>query len=189
MAKNKLSKQEKRIRKLRMDVSLNAFGKRLENESNKRMRVLTGVNEKQYGIKVSEALRIVCEPFLEGKLGQKPEMIKSLFILGIIAWNMAVMGKSTEDKDIADIFDNLKENCGDIPDIGVVGKGKELFLECFQVMINRKQELFPDVNCVILEHELTWDGDNPRLMVATVPYEGDYTLPHDGGLFHNVKEK
>jgi hypothetical protein len=93
---------------------------------------------------MSEALEELVEPYLQ--INFKKNQLESMFSLGVLAWNLSIMDKKSSQEMLDEALLN-----------GMKGLGTEAIeVSRFLVteMIQRKKELFPDNNRMIMHFDL-----------------------------------
>ena len=104
--------------------------------------------------KMSEALFALVEP--EWDSCPDREAMRQLLILGVAAWNAAVMKGTAR----SDFLEGLAER--------FPSELREHYLkEVIEPLIRRKEKMFPHIHRPILSFELTWPSGEPYLTVLS----------------------
>ncbi len=169
----KITKQEKRLRRARresreenarQDKSLDDFVEKF-SASRSNETVLKNASENLYGVKVSEALREVCEPALGDSSGT--DVAREIFTLGAIAWNLECsVDELAGEEDIATLAKEMAIAVDEMDD-----DRKAIFLDSVSLFFRRKRERFPNVKCLIVDYEVVEVDGKWRLNVATTPLQ------------------
>jgi hypothetical protein len=134
--------------------------------------------QKQYtGVKLSEALIELCEPFEPEKLSTKE--FENLIGLAAVAWNIAVLPEEERLEKLADFVDTMplmrdELECeidtvlhADSKDTGVAPATTTLHF--IGAMIQRKDNLFPKDNRLVLNYNVKDSPEGPHLTVSSSP--------------------
>jgi len=138
---------------------LQRFGQKLEADGAVKASAFTmGVAAKRYGVKLSEALLEVCQPLLDTAEGN-PDRIRKCMMLGIMGWNLACV----PDSPVDDVVSKLAASAGSGPDAKEAVRMLRATIEHIKA---RKLELYPDINMLIMEHEVVFRGSSMQVNVA-----------------------
>jgi hypothetical protein len=132
--------------------------------------------QKQYGgIKLSAALIELCEPFEPEKLSTKE--FENLIALAAVAWNIAILPKEERLEKLTAFVDEMPEMRQELEnEIGVVlhddSKDSDFApatttLHFIGAMIQRKDELFPYDDRIIMNFNVKDNPEGPHLTVAS----------------------
>ena len=134
--------------------------------------------QKQYGdVKLSAALIELCEPFEPENLSTKE--FENLIALAAVAWNIAVLPKEERLEKLTAFVDEMPEMRQELEneiDTVLHDESKDTdfapattMLHFVGAMIQRKDELFPIDNRLILEFKVKDSPEGPHLSVSSVP--------------------
>jgi hypothetical protein len=107
-----------------------------------------------YGTKLSDAVIDVCQPFLDEVYGDEDAM-RSAVMVGITAWNIACVANGREEAMV-------RRMARDMITKATSGHSKsdlDALVSALRLMIERKNERYPDMDMVVVEHELLLNGD------------------------------
>jgi hypothetical protein len=162
--KKKITKREKRLRKARRMSGMGDFTSMIPSElCTDDPLVIEGASERVYGTKLSEALLTVCQPIIDEE-GRDIEATKKIIGLGVIAWNLACIGDLGDDA-VRKALDDMMESAGGWDEAQML-----TFCATVLPLVKRKRELFPDIDSIIMHHEILESGGTLRLNVASTPY-------------------
>lgn len=119
-------------------------------------KVLYGVGEN-----MSEALETLIEPFMS--LTENLIPLKLLVMLGIVAWNTTITGPEIRESLMASMRATLRQQEGE----QIVGA--EILDLMIDAMIERKKELYPHNQRLMLDFKLTEVGGGFHISVASTP--------------------
>jgi hypothetical protein len=134
--------------------------------------------QKQYGgIKLSAALIELCEPF-EPQNTTTREFDK-LIALAAVAWNIAVLPKEERLEKLTEFLEtmpNLKDELETEIDAVLHDDSKDsdigpatTILHFIGAMIQRKEDLFPNDNRLVLNYNVKDSAEGPHLTVSSAP--------------------
>jgi hypothetical protein len=136
--------------------------------------------QKQYGgIKLSAALIELCEPFEPENLSTKE--FEKLIVLAAVAWNIAVLPTEERLEKLTSFVDEMPEMRQELEhEIDTVlhndSKDTDFFsppatttLHFIGAMIQRKDELFPTDNRLIIDFNVKDSPEGPHLTVSSAP--------------------
>lgn len=83
---------------------------------------------------------------------------KSVITIGIIAWNMAIMGKDETSKEIVKLMNYSK--------MKIDPEAEQVMADLIKGLVQRKNAMFPEVKNIIFDFEVTEIGDEFNLQVA-----------------------
>ena len=142
---------------------VNALSQELDEDVRRRgskgVLPLNGYAEKVYGVKLSDALKKVCKPLLDNSIDDVDD-IRTVFIFGIVAWNLAVLSKFGPEKS-QENYDIIRSA---VPVNGVKDWDRNMTL-----LIERKQKLFPQIDMMLADCKVVHEGNQYRLAVAGTP--------------------
>jgi hypothetical protein len=134
--------------------------------------------QKQYGgIKLSDALIELCEPFDPEKLSAKE--FENLIGLAAVAWNITVLPEEERLEKLTDFVETMPRmreelKCeidtvlnADSKDNGIAPA--TTMLHFIGAMIQRKNKLFPMDNRLILNYKVKESQEGPHLTVSSAP--------------------
>jgi hypothetical protein len=138
--------------------------------------------QKQYGgIKLSAALIELCEPFEPENLSTKE--FEKLIALAAVAWNIAVLPKEERLEKLTSFIEtmpNMKEELEAEIDTVLHDDSKDnefapatTMLHFIGAMIQRKDELFPNDNRLVLNYNVKDRPEGPHLTVSSAPINHD----------------
>ena len=138
--------------------------------------------QKQYGgIKLSAALIDLCEPFEPQNLSTKE--FESLIGLATVAWNIAVLPDDERLEKLAAFVEEIPEMREELEneiDTVLHDDSKDTdfapattMLHFIGAMIQRKEELYPNDNRLILEFNVKDSPEGPHLTVSSAPINTD----------------
>jgi hypothetical protein len=138
--------------------------------------------QKQYGgIKLSAALIELCEPFEPQNLSTKE--FESLIGLVTVAWNIAVLPAHERLEKLAAFVEEMPEMREELEneiDTVLHDESKDTdfapattMLHFIGAMIQRKDELYPNDNRLILEFNVKDSPEGPHLTVSSAPINPD----------------
>ena len=160
MPANKLARKIKREKeKTRIPVSteksrLNALTRRMKESG-----LLKGhsiVPHEQSEEKLSGMLSIIAKPLLEHAKNFTER--KMAIAAAVVAWNMSLLPAEKQELMMRDFVNN--QNFHDPAD-------DTAFIEVLSFLLERKQELFPDVKRSVVDYTLTETKDTYQLSVAS----------------------
>ena len=134
--------------------------------------------QKRYGgSKLSAALIELCEPFEPENLSTKE--FENLIALAAVAWNIAVLPKEERLEKLTAFVDEMPKMRQELEnEIGTVlhddSKDTDFgpattTLHFIGAMIQRKDELFPNDNRLVLNYNVKDSLEDPHLTVSSVP--------------------
>jgi hypothetical protein len=132
--------------------------------------------QKQFGgIKLSAALIELCEPFEPENLSTKE--FENLIALAAVAWNIAVLPKEERLESLTALIEtmpNMKEELKAEIDTVLHDDSKDsdfgpatTMLHFIGAMIQRKDELFPNDDRIIVNYNVKDNPEGPYLMVSS----------------------
>jgi len=143
------------------------FGNKFTNETLRGKPMVWNYAENKYGIKISDALKILCEPLVEKLIpAHLPEDVElslrqTIYTLGMTVWNCCV---ATGNMELALAMVNGFA-------IAAVENGnstmsdQEMQERFFPDLIERKFKLYPHIDAIILSFELSYCENNWNLRV------------------------
>ena len=129
------------------------------------------------GIKLSAALLELCEPFEPEKLSTKE--FENLIALAAVAWNIAVLPKEDRIEKLTAFIDEMPTMRQELEaEMGKHSKDSKpvpaiTTVHFIGAMIQRKDELFPTDNRLILDFNVTDSPEGPHLTVSSAPVNTD----------------
>jgi phage gp29-like protein len=132
--------------------------------------------QKQYGgVKLSAALIELCEPFEPDILSTKE--LENLIALAAVAWNIAVLPKEERLERLTAFIEtipNMKEKLESEIDTVLHDDSKNsdfapatTMLHFIGAMIQRKDELFPNDDRIVVNYNLKDNPEGPYLTVSS----------------------
>jgi hypothetical protein len=132
--------------------------------------------QKQYGgVKLSAALIELCEPFEPDILSTKE--LENLIALAAVAWNIAVLPKDERLERLTAFIEtmpNMKEKLESEIDTVLHDDSKNTdfapattMLHFIGAMIQRKDELFPNDDRIVVNYNLKDNPEGPYLTVSS----------------------
>ena len=112
-------------------------------------------------IKMSAVILKLADPLLKKFLGNEKQ-VRSLISMTVTVWNLSMMPEDRQEGMRNEIIEQLVQKGGDAEDVASIVYLMDLILE-------RKRKFFFDIQTVIVEHQLTIDGDNINLDVGSAP--------------------
>ena len=98
-------------------------------------------------VKISTAIIEIARPLLEKY--QKRNRVSVLIELAILAWNLSFTSdEKMRDEAETSIINNMPD---EIDAVGVVS-----IMELVDMMLERKNKLYPDLNLVVMSHDLSF---------------------------------
>ena len=134
--------------------------------------------QKQYGgIKLSAALIELCEPFEPKNLSTKE--FEKLIVLAAVAWNIAVLPKEERLEKLSAFIEempNMRQELENEIDTVLHDDSKETdfapattTLHFIGAMIERKDELLPNDNRLIIDFKVKDSPEGTHLTVSSAP--------------------
>ena len=134
--------------------------------------------QKRYGgIKLSAALIELCEPFEPENLSTKE--FENLIALAAVAWNIAVLPKDERLEKLTAFVNDMPKMRQELEnEIGTVlhddSKNSDFApatttLHFIGAMIQRKDELFPNDNRLVINFNVKDSPEGPHLTVSSAP--------------------
>lgn len=129
-------------------------------EAFKDKKVLWNTAEKKYGVKLSDALKDLCEPIadeLTVNMTEEQELKarQEIYNFGMNAWNYCVIHKNIQDAlamgNLYVMVDKRKNKKGMPP----LKRRKQIFDD----LVKRKFELFPKIDAIIVRIDLDYIAD------------------------------
>ena len=111
------------------------------------------------GIKISEAILRINEP-LRNRY-QEPHRIEMVVFLTVMAWNMSLF----EGEERSELQEKIIEKFP--PDFG--GEDVAVLLDNLEMLIERKEKMFPDIREYIMDHQVIFSGNSFKLNVTAAP--------------------
>ena len=138
--------------------------------------------QKQYGgSKLSAALIELCEPFEPDNLSTKE--FEKLITLAAVAWNIAVFPEDERLEKLTSFIEtmpNMKEELESEIDMVLHDDSKDTgsapattTIHFIGAMIQRKDELFPNDNRLVLNYSVKDSSEGPHLTVSSAPINPD----------------
>ena len=129
------------------------------------------------GLKLSAALIELCEPFEPENLSTKE--FENLIALAAVAWNIAVLPKDERLEKLTAFVDEMPKVRQELEheiDTVLHDDSKDTgfapattMLHFIGAMIQRKEELFPNDNRLILNYNVKDSPEGPHLTVSSAP--------------------
>lgn len=154
VSKKRKKKPSKSTNKVQTSNQMKALSSRVEKLKNDK-GLISGTYEKN----VSDMLAEYAEPLTEDS--QNEEQTKRAIEFAIMGWNTAVLNKREGNNSALErVVDALRQH--------EPGR-EELLKKDLEVLIERKNEMFPDEDVLIADYELSFDSKgNIKLSVASV---------------------
>jgi len=112
-------------------------------------------------IKMSAVILKLADPLLK-KFWENKNQVRLIISMTVTLWNLSMMPEDRQEDLRNEMIEGLVPKGSDAEDIGSIVYVIDLILE-------RKNKYFPDIQKVIVDHQLTIDGDNINLDVASAP--------------------
>ena len=146
--------------------------------------------QKQYGgVKLSAALIELCEPFEPENLSTKE--FENLIALAAVAWNIAVFPKDEQLERLTSFIEtmpNMKEELEMEIDAVLHDDSKDTgsapattTIHFIGAMIQRKDELFPNDNRLVLNYSVKDSPEGPHLTVSSAPIDPERNSANTAG--------
>jgi len=164
--KNKKSRARKRFEKKRDELRLFKGDNMssLLGDSNAILDPKYAVEN--YGIKISEAVIKIAQPWLDDT--ETIENQKSVLATGVLGWNYSCFPKEKREGALASIRNiidgRMMESEAELTGI------KDLQVEIVKAMSERKNQLFPDIQCIIMKYDCVETPSGLDFNVATAPF-------------------
>ena len=126
-----------------------------KNTSGNKPQVLYGVGES-----MSDALETLIEPFMP--MMDSFMSLKLLLMLGIVAWNTAINGPEDREALVANLRATLPPQSENLA-------GVEMIDLIIDALIERKKQLYPHNQRLMIDFKLTELGDGHHISVASTP--------------------
>jgi hypothetical protein len=111
------------------------------------------------GMKISEAVLRISEPLLTRF--QEPHKIENIISLTVMAWNISIFEGEERTELQEKIIEKFPQDFG--------GEDIALLLDNIEMLIARKDKLFPDIREYIIDHKVSFSGSSYNLTVGAVP--------------------
>jgi len=164
----KINSHEERTKysdEMKTSQLVNSLADELKNDARKAggpgILPIPGFTQKCYGIKLSEALRKVCEPILNNA-NDDIATIRSVFATGAMAWNLTILASKLGEAKLHEVLTSLNSEA---VKIGYEGWNNEL-----ANLMERKRKLFPQIDIAIIDCKIVDEGNEYRFAVAGIPY-------------------
>ncbi len=165
MKKNALPKLTKHSDEMKTLQLVNSLADELDKDMRKvggsGILPLPGFSQKYYGVKLSEALRRVCEPILETS-NDDIATIRSVFATGAMAWNLTILASKLGEKKLHEVLTAMNAEAAKL--------GYEDWERELANLMERKKKLFPQIDIAIIDCKIVDEGDEYRFAVAGMPY-------------------
>ncbi len=162
---NSHEEQTKYSDEMKTSQLVNSLADELKNDARKAggpgILPIPGFTQKCYGIKLSEALRKVCEPILNNA-NDDIATIRSVFATGAMAWNLTILASKLGEAKLHEVLTSLNSEA---VKIGYEGWNNEL-----ANLMERKRKLFPQIDIAIIDCKIVDEGNEYRFAVAGIPY-------------------
>jgi len=110
-------------------------------------------------LKISEAILRVNEP-LRNRY-QEPHRIEAIMFITVMAWNISLFKGEKRTELQEQMIEKLPAEFG--------GEEVGMFLDSLEMLIERKEKMFPGVQEYILDHKVSFSGTTFSLNVTAVP--------------------
>jgi len=110
-------------------------------------------------LKISEAVLRLNEPLRTRY--QEPHRIEPIIFFTVMAWNISLFEVEKRTELQEKFIEKLP------PEFG--GEDVGIFLDSLEMLIERKEKMFPDVQEYILDHKVSFSGTSFSLNVTAVP--------------------
>ena len=110
-------------------------------------------------LKISEAILRVNEP-LRNRY-QEPHRIEAIMFITVMAWNISLFKGEKRTELQEQMIEKLPAEFG--------GEEVGMFLDSLEMLIERKEKMFPGVQEYILDHKVLFSGTTFSLNVTAVP--------------------
>jgi hypothetical protein len=144
---------------------------------NKQLKKNASLAQKKYGIKLSEALLVLCEPYKIANITNT--QYERLVEIGAAAWNMANLPESDRQHE----FLKLARRAPELHDVSeselirIMSKLPDdadnylVMLTMLSSMIGRKLELFPHDDRIVKNLWFEHHGQNNKLQVESIMHQ------------------
>lgn len=112
-------------------------------------------------IKMSAVILWIAEPLIR-TCARNEIQIKSTITLAVIVWNISMMPEDEQEDFQNKIIEHMFPTGGNAEDIAS-------FVYMIDLLLERKKVYFPDIQKVIVEHQITIAGDDIHLDVMSAP--------------------
>jgi len=119
-------------------------------------------------IKISEAVLKINEP-LRNRY-QEPHRIESIIFFTVMAWNISLF----KGEERTELQEKILEKFP--PELG--GEDVAILLDNLEMLIDRKEKMFPDIREYIIDHKVSFSGDSFSLNVTAAPIKERKNKPH-----------
>lgn len=139
------------------------FGDKFTDEILAAKTIIWNQAENKYGIKISDALKILCEPLIEkiipDNFSRKHEVSlrQTFYSLGMTAWNCCT---ATGSPELA-----LAMAGGLALQLETNAIDRNMLDKYFTFLIERKFKLYPDIKAIIISFELSYHDNDWNLRV------------------------
>jgi len=112
-------------------------------------------------LKMSAVILKIADPLIM-RYKDNDKLIYTIIFLAILVWNMAMFPEKKQE----DYYDKLIDKV--LPKEST-GEEVAAFMEFIDTLMNRENQYFPDINRIIVHHELSVSGGNITLNVTSAP--------------------
>jgi hypothetical protein len=120
---------------------------------------LNGFSQKIYGVKLSDALRNVCQPILDNS-PDTLDTVEAVLSAGMLAWNFSVLAKFAPER--------FQENY-DLILATAEKNGYRDWEQYMEFLMERKKKLFPQIDMMLSDCKISGESNEYRLAVAGKP--------------------
>jgi len=111
--------------------------------------------------RMSAVILQLAEPLLK-KSGKTPQQAEAIIMLTIAAWNKSMFPSDKQPLIEKDLIDSFVPKDGNAEDVGVA-------VEIMDTMVERRENLFPDLRKIIVDYTCTISGGRLTLEVDSAP--------------------
>ena len=129
-----------------------------------------GVDLSDDDVKMSEILLTLAEPLMK-QYGKNYERIHGILDLAMTAWNLSMLPEPTEEQIVAEIAGSLPKQFS--------AEEVAVMIKTIYMLMNRKRELFQDIQRVITKIDLRESAAKLDLTVFSVPIQAMEESPAD----------
>jgi hypothetical protein len=143
------------------------MGKKSKQAKTRGKNVRTEFHEKKEkvpdDITMSEIILSLAAPLMKTH-GNSPERTQVIISLAVTAWNLSILSETTEEKMVAEIIKSLPE--------GFSAENVAVLLGTVHMLMDRKRQLFHNIQRVIVAHEFRRTDKGFDLSVTSAPMSG-----------------
>ena len=111
--------------------------------------------------RMSAVILQLAEPLLK-QHGKTPQRAEAIIMLTIAAWNKSMFPPDKQPLIEKDLIDSFVPKGGNAEDVGVA-------VEMMDMIVERREKLFPDLRKIIVDYKCTISGGRLTLEVSSAP--------------------